>query len=301
MVTLISTTRPGPAPELAHPTELGLVPAWSISTLDKFETCAYQVYIAKVKKIPEPQGDAAARGETIHKAAENFVNGTTPDLIPELKKYEALFDELKAAFTRGEVEQEGGAVHVKFLDRFVSVPLKEKMVFARNLAVMVSSGLTIVRAVYSLSLQTKNKTFKKILADVHGEVEQGKTLSEGLAKYPTVFSELFVSMIYVGEVSGNLEQVLVPAAVIGDRMNYLKEGIDVKAMCYGPSIFSVELPQFLELVVVKTETAESASPLANATKIAALETGAKIDVPLFVETGDIVKVDTHTNEYIQRV
>mgnify|MGYP000193276832 CR=1 FL=1 len=107
MVTLISTTRPGPAPELAHPTELGLVPAWSISTLDKFETCAYQVYIAKVKKIPEPQGDAAARGETIHKAAENFVNGTTPDLIPELKKYEALFDELKAAFTRGEVEQEG--------------------------------------------------------------------------------------------------------------------------------------------------------------------------------------------------
>lgn len=100
---------------------------------------------------------------------------------------------------------------------------------------------------------------------------------------------------------GNLEQVLVPATVIGDRVNYLKEGIDVKAMCYGPSIFSVELPQFLELMVVKTETAEAASPLANATKIAVLETGAKIDVPLFVETGDIVKVDTHSNEYIQRV
>ncbi len=44
---------------------------------------------------------------------------------------------------------------------------------------------------------------------------------------------------------GNLEQVLVPAGVIGDRVNYLKEGIDVKAMCYGASIFSVELPQFL--------------------------------------------------------
>jgi elongation factor P len=100
---------------------------------------------------------------------------------------------------------------------------------------------------------------------------------------------------------GNLDQVLVPAPVIGDRVNYLKEGIDVKAMCYGPSIFSVELPQFLELMVVKTETSEAASPLANATKIAVLETGAKIDVPLFVETGDIVKVDTHTNEYIQRV
>lgn len=98
-----------------------------------------------------------------------------------------------------------------------------------------------------------------------------------------------------------LEQVLVPAHVIGDRVNYLKEGIDVKAMCYDTSIFSVELPQFLEIMVVKTETAETASPLSNATKVAVLETGAKMDVPLFIETGDIIKVDTYTNEYVQRV
>lgn len=100
---------------------------------------------------------------------------------------------------------------------------------------------------------------------------------------------------------GNLEQVLVPAAVIGDKVNFLKEGIDIKAMSYGDSIFSVELPQFLELMVVKTESAEGASPLSNGTKTAVLETGAKIDVPLFVETGDIVKVDTQTSDYIQRV
>jgi len=100
---------------------------------------------------------------------------------------------------------------------------------------------------------------------------------------------------------GNLEQVVVPAGIIGDKVNYLKEGIDIKAMCYGPSIFSVELPQFLELMVVKTESPETASSLANATKVAVLETGANIRVPLFVEMGDIVKVDTHTKEYIQRV
>jgi elongation factor P len=100
---------------------------------------------------------------------------------------------------------------------------------------------------------------------------------------------------------GTLEKVLVPASVIGDRVNYLKEGIDVKATCYEDTIFSIELPQFLELVIVKTETPSEASPLANATKIAVLETGAKIGVPLFVETSDIVKVDTYSNEYIQRV
>lgn len=100
---------------------------------------------------------------------------------------------------------------------------------------------------------------------------------------------------------GNLEEVLVPASVIGDKVNYLKEGIEIKAMFYGDSIFSVELPQFLELMVMKTETSEASGAVSNATKSALLETGAKISVPMFVETGDIIKVDTHTSEYIQRV
>lgn len=102
---------------------------------------------------------------------------------------------------------------------------------------------------------------------------------------------------------GNLEQVLVPKEVIGDKVNFLKEGIELKAMFYGHQIFSVELPQFLELMVVKTEGGTPASAAAaNATKIAILETGAKIAVPLFVETGDIIKIDTSSNgEYIQRV
>lgn len=100
---------------------------------------------------------------------------------------------------------------------------------------------------------------------------------------------------------GNLEQVLVPSQVISDKVNYLKEGTELKAMFYGDSIFSVELPQFLELMVVKTEESESAVHVANATKIAILETGAKVEVPMFIESGDIIKVDTQTNEYIQRV
>lgn len=100
---------------------------------------------------------------------------------------------------------------------------------------------------------------------------------------------------------GNLDQVLVPADIIADKVNYLKEGTELKAMFYGNSIFSVELPQFLELMVVKTEEGQTPAHVANATKIAVLETGAKVEVPMFVESGDIVKVDTQTNEYIQRV
>jgi elongation factor P len=100
---------------------------------------------------------------------------------------------------------------------------------------------------------------------------------------------------------GNLEQVLVPSQIIGDKVNYLKEEIEIRAMFYGNSIFSVELPQFLEIMVVKTEESGSALHVANAMRIAILETGAKVEVPMFIESGDIIKVDTQTNEYIQRV
>lgn len=100
----------------------------------------------------------------------------------------------------------------------------------------------------------------------------------------------------------NLEQVLVAAEVIGDRVAFLKEGIEVRATCYGETVFSVELPQFLELMVSKTEEVdERAAAVGNVTKVAILETGAKVEVPPFIEVGDIIKVDTRTGEYIQRV
>lgn len=100
---------------------------------------------------------------------------------------------------------------------------------------------------------------------------------------------------------GNLEQVVVLAKILGDKINYLKEGVQLKAMFYGNSVFSVELPQFLELMVIKTESASKKVKVSNNTKKATLETGAIVDVPLFIEVGDIIKIDTFENEYIQRV
>lgn len=100
---------------------------------------------------------------------------------------------------------------------------------------------------------------------------------------------------------GNLEQVPVPSPILGDKVNFLKEGIQLKAMFYGDTIFAVELPQFLEIMVVKTEGAAQDAANSAGTKSATLETGAKISVPLFIESGDVIKVDTQACEYIQRV
>ncbi|MBS0623248.1 MAG: elongation factor P [Verrucomicrobia bacterium] len=98
-----------------------------------------------------------------------------------------------------------------------------------------------------------------------------------------------------------LDPVLVPVDVVSDKAEFLKEGIELQATFYGQKVFSLDLPQFLELMVAKTDPADDSATLSHATKQAVLETGAMINVPAFVETGDIIKVDTRSKEYVQRV
>jgi len=98
-----------------------------------------------------------------------------------------------------------------------------------------------------------------------------------------------------------LSQVHLEQGIIGHKVEFLKEGIELKANSYGNTVFTVELPQFLELSVIKTEDPQDEGVIGATTKIAHLETGATVDVPLFVEVGDIVKVDTLSHEFVQRV
>lgn len=90
----------------------------------------------------------------------------------------------------------------------LAVPLSEKMIFARHLAVMIGAGLAMNRALEILGLQTKNKYFSKIIQEVNASVKQGQSLADSLNRYPRVFSELFVNMVRVGEAGGNLEETL---------------------------------------------------------------------------------------------
>lgn len=156
--------------------------------------------------------------------AKNATTGETSGGEMEAKDEKSLAQDLRAEgllLTSFKEEQVATSLQVKFFDRFKTVPLKEKMTFTRNLSVMVSSGLTVSRAVHNLSLQTRNKTFKQILDSVNDDLQSGKTLSEGLGKYPQVFNELFVNMVYVGEVSGNLEEVLDILALQLEKENDL--------------------------------------------------------------------------------
>jgi type IV pilus assembly protein PilC len=134
-----------------------------------------------------------------------------------------------------EEEKKSGS---KLFGSLKNVPLKEKMVFARNLSVMVASGLTVSRALNNLALQTNNKTFRKILLDIFAETQSGKSLSDSLSKYVDVFGELFINMVRVGETAGNLDEVLKIIATQLEKEHDLKSKVK-GAMIYPAVILTV--------------------------------------------------------------
>jgi len=119
------------------------------------------------------------------------------------------------------------------LPSFRRVPLIEKIIFTQHLAVMIGAGLSLTRALEALSLQTKNKKFADILKNVNQDISKGVTLGDSLAKYPKVFSELFVNMVKVGETSGNLEGVL---KVLNDQM---KKDYDLRSHVKSAMIYPI--------------------------------------------------------------
>jgi len=88
--------------------------------------------------------------------------------------------------------------------------------------------------------------------------------------------------------------------VLGDNFKFVKENMDCKVLSYKGNVFGVEPPFFVELEVVETDPGFKGDTATNATKPAKLETGAEIKVPLFIEEGDHIKVDTRTGEYMER-
>lgn len=105
-------------------------------------------------------------------------------------------------------EDEKKAIEARLLDRLFGISLKDKLMFTQNLSVMISSGLPISRAVRNIADQTRNKRFRSILENVHKDIQSGLTFADGLAKYPGIFNDMFVNMVRVGEVSGNLEEIM---------------------------------------------------------------------------------------------
>ena len=96
------------------------------------------------------------------------------------------------------------------------------------------------------------------------------------------------------------DQIALTADQVGDSLKFVKENEVVKVCSYNGKVFSVEAPLFVELEITSTEPGFKGDTATGATKPATLETGAQINVPLFVNQGDRVKIDTRTGEYLSR-
>lgn len=96
----------------------------------------------------------------------------------------------------------------KMLARFQKVKLKEMVIFTRQFATMINSGVALLRALNIMVEQAQSDAFKNIIGSVRDGVEEGRSLSECMADHPKVFSKLYVSMVAAGEIGGVLDEVL---------------------------------------------------------------------------------------------
>lgn len=127
------------------------------------------------------------------------------------------------------------------------------------------------------------------------------------AKFPSAFVER-KDMEYTyadGELyyfmdSETYEQVPINKSEVDDNFKFVKENMVCKILSYKGKVFGVEPPTFVELIVTDTDPGFKGDTATNATKPAKLETDAEIKVPLFIEIGDKIRIDTRTSEYMER-
>lgn len=106
---------------------------------------------------------------------------------------------------------------------------------------------------------------------------------------------------YVFMDNESFEQISLQKAQIGDGIKYLKENTVINILKHGEKIMGIDLPNHVELEVTETPPPEKGNTAQGGTKPATMETGAVVNVPFFINVGDVLRIDTRTNEYLDRV
>ncbi|MCL2033599.1 MAG: elongation factor P [Oscillospiraceae bacterium] len=96
------------------------------------------------------------------------------------------------------------------------------------------------------------------------------------------------------------ENIPISESLLGDAFKFIKENMNVKVLSFKGNVFGVEPPFFVELKITKTDPGLKGDTATNTLKPAILETGAEIRVPLFINEGDVIRIDTRTGEYMER-
>ncbi|HNS32570.1 MAG TPA: elongation factor P [bacterium] len=165
---------------------------------------------------------------------------------------------------------------------------------------------TVVYAVHTHQQQRRGLVRLKAKDMKTGKILEDSFRSD-IKVNPVYVDELPLSFLYSDSEgyhfidNNTYEQVVIPAYVIGDARNYMKENLEVTGIFHNGEVLDIKMPINVELKVIEAEPGHKGDTVQGGKKKVKLETGFTIQTPLFVEAGDAVKVDTRTGEYVTRV
>ncbi len=148
-------------------------------------------------------------------------------------------------------------------------------------------------------VRTKLKSFKSGNTLEH-TFKAGEKLKQAMIEYHEMQYLYSTGTEYFFMDNQSFDQVPIPANLLGENIDLLKDSMVIRVMYYEGSIIGVEFPNFVELKVVQTEPGFRGDTATGASKPATMETGAVIQVPLFIEIGDVLQIDTRTRSYLKR-
>ena len=148
----------------------------------------------------------------------------------------------------------------------------------------------------SLYVENQVGVLSKISGLFSGKCYHLDSLTVGTTEDPTV-SRMTIATVSDDE---TFEQIMISAEDAADSMKFVKENEEVTISFYQGNAFAIDPPLSVELVVTETEPGVKGNTATGATKPAIVETGAKVNVPLFVDQGETIKIDTRTGAYLSR-
>lgn len=165
------------------------------------------------------------------------------DLVAALAKQGAKPVSIKLASTQSTGQ-------ASWFDRMFNqkVGLKELMVFTRQLSTMVSAGVPLTRSLSTLQLQAESKYFKGVIGTITKDVEAGGTLGDAFAKFPNIFSDVYVNMVKAGEAGGILDEILKRVAAQTEKDATIRKKIK-GAMTYPTVILSITIMAFFGIMI----------------------------------------------------
>jgi len=132
--------------------------------------------------------------------------------------------------------------------RSKKVKLKELVIFTRQLSTMISAGVPLTRSLSTMQSQTESKYFKEVVGGVTKDIESGISLGDAFAKYPSVFSEVYINMVRAGEAGGILDEILKRLASQVEQDSMMRKKIK-SAMMYPIVIFSITIVAFFGIMI----------------------------------------------------